>query len=333
MNLAVLSPSPTDGSGWYRAGGVFGPLSKQHGFQLTTGEMWSWDKIMACDALFMQRPHDESHFLVAGMARDLKVPIWIDYDDDLTHIPVSNLAHDAYMTQKTFRNMKAIIEMAQVATVSTPVLQRIIGGSQVIPNAFNDYVMEMEPFGLPTKIISWRGTASHFADMEPFMPAMKRIAEEIKDWTWVFMGHPHWAFEQLPDGRATRYAFDDNLFSYFKRLTAVQPAVHIVTLAKNTFNLSKSAIAWVEATRAGAVVVAPRLTNRQEMDEWNRPGIVQYDDPEDFEVKLRGLMEMTDVARRGLVQQSRDYIRDNLSLSKVNDKRLEILKNLCPKKL
>jgi hypothetical protein len=110
---------------------------------------------------------------------------------------------------------------------------------------------------------------------------------------------------------------------YMDAFARLGPWLHIVPLANNGFNRSKSNLAWLEATAAGAVVLAPAL------EEWQRPGIVNYKDASDFGNKLSRLMdEFNAPGCHPNVTLSRAYIRENLSLRCLNAQRWEILNEL-----
>jgi len=82
-----------------------------------------------------------------------------------------------------------------------------------------------------------------------------------------------------------------------------------------------SNIAWIEASHAGAVCLAP------DWDEWRRPGVILYRDQEDFRQKLSMLLE-GGVNRSNLVGRSREFISQNLTLGAVNHERWKIIECL-----
>jgi hypothetical protein len=107
--------------------------------------------------------------------------------------------------------------------------------------------------------------------------------------------------------------------------------VHIVPLRDNAFNRCRSNLAWIEATCAGAVVIAP------DWEEWRRPGIMNYTDAEGFRRTLRGVMEQyamglvkkTDERQEHFnVEMSRAYIEQHLQLDKVNEARWGIINGM-----
>jgi hypothetical protein len=125
--------------------------------------------------------------------------------------------------------------------------------------------------------------------------------------------------------------FAEEIFSYMGVFRQLAPFIHIVGLEDNPFNRAKSNVAWVEASAAGAVVLAP------DWPEWQRPGVQTYTDPEDFERKLKALMlDYTKEEVRGdgrelhwRALESREFIAKNQTLRKTNETRIEILRELA----
>jgi len=73
---------------------------------------------------------------------------------------------------------------------------------------------------------------------------------------------------------------------------------------------------------SGAVTIAP------DMPEWRRPGITTYKTPDEFETKINELMS-DEKLRCNNFDLSLEYINENLLLSKVNRKRIEVIEQLA----
>ena len=80
------------------------------------------------------------------------------------------------------------------------------------------------------------------------------------------------------------------------------------------FNRAKSNCSWIEATSAGMVLIAPNLP------EFQRPGVVLTDH---FFAGVKHVME--DDAYLEAFNLSKEYIKNNLLLSKVNELRENML--------
>jgi hypothetical protein len=327
MNIGLIAPNPGDATSFYRAFGVWPYLCREHGIRIVSGAYWGWEHLTQCDALVLQRPFMREHGNIVKSAYDMKIPVWVDYDDNLFDVPLSNPTYPLYANHEAQAIMRAIIGMANVVSVSTEPLAKMIRNATVIPNAINDYIWSPPDQSKPAnKVVSWRGSSSHFEDMEPFVGAMKSVSDDYPDWVFHFIGHPHWGINQLQPERRFHHLYDTNLMAYMNKLKSILPAVHVVTLVDNGFNRAKSNVAWEESTYAGAAVVAP------DFEEWRRPGVATYTDTSTFETALRNaIVNESDRAR--CVSESLAYIDTNLRLSQVNKMRLEVLRRLCPGKI
>lgn len=324
MNVGLISPAPGDGSSFYRGFGPFARLSRKYSIRLISGEYWGWEHLVQCDVLFIQRPFLPAHRKVVELAKSLNVPVWIDYDDDLFNLPMSNPAFQTFMIEQCHKDMTAVIEMADLITVPTQGLLESghldKNKTTVIPNALDDYLWNLKyARSSLAGAISWRGTATHHEDMEPYITPLAEIANANPLWNVHFLGTPHWSALNIYNARWHR--FDDNLMGYMQRLQKIAPAIHVVMLSDNKFNASKSPIAWLESTLAGAVVVAP------DQPAWTAPGIVNYR-PDKFAEAVNDLMN-NEGQRQRQWMASRQYILDNLLLSNVNERRYALLQTLA----
>jgi hypothetical protein len=75
------------------------------------------------------------------------------------------------------------------------------------------------------------------------------------------------------------------------------------------------------ATFAGAVTVAPP------MEQWDRPGIIRYQDMDHIYDEIIDAMN-NDKKRKAMWKNSYEYIESELLLSKINKKRSEIIEKL-----
>lgn len=93
---------------------------------------------------------------------------------------------------------------------------------------------------------------------------------------------------------------------YIKNLCHLAPEIHIVPLEFNEFNNCKSNIAWIEATLAGAKVIASPANEFKDMGMMGN---------------MRNLTE-------GDHKLSWEFIMDNLLLTSLNKLRLENVRKL-----
>ena len=313
MNLGFICPRPGDGTSFYRAVAPFGYLSRKTGLHLIESPEWNWGVLSKCNAVFMQRPYSDEHLAIANLCRQMNVPLWVDYDDDYSCIPdwLPSI-QDSLGSNESLDNMRAIVDSAAVVTVSTGALRHIREDAIVIPNALNTYIWPMCQSSRRDRI-TWRGSATHLGDIEPILPALETFHTEHMDWELHFLGSVHYRANQL----GTVHSYID-ILNFMEAWHGLCPAIHICPLADIPFNHAKSNNAWLEASSAGAMVVAP------DFPEWRRPGILNY--PEGgFGATLEEAVEMGDAKRIEAVERSRAFITENLTLDIVNRQRFEIL--------
>lgn len=352
--LMCFIPNPTDATSLYRAAGPLEALARSRGdLDLIVNPEVNWRTLKAVDAVFMQRCMLPHHVQVADMAVANGKRLWVDYDDDLYTVPSWNPTYKLYGKAATQNNVTAILAKADVVTVSTPYLQARVreilealrsataekpdpthrlspSKVVVVPNAYDTELLaplKGEPLEPRNPLVMWRGSATHDKDLLIHTPALARVIGRHLDWTYNFVGDPFWlameTIDAVPGLKPTSIIRTESLdpINYFGFLRLTRPALMIVPLEDNPFNRSKSNIAWVEGTHAGAVALAP------DWDEWRRPGVLTYKDPADFEVKLEGFLRGAyDHAR--LWVESRDFIAENLALPKVNRIRDVLLRDL-----
>ena len=344
MPLAMLartqSPFAVDASGALCPGDGLA-------LELVTREAWSWSDLVQCDAVFLQRPSNDGHYKLAVMAKQLGLPLWVDYDDALDCLPQSNPLWSEKFVQETAGYMSACLQFADIVTVTTPVLAERIHKQladagkltenkvRVLPNAHNDYLMPFVDTAMARRVktVTWRGSATHDEDLLTVLPQLVRVANdpEFKDWKFVFLGEAPWEVRRDMPKERTYFSREGwkNYFSFINDWAGCSPAIHIVPLADSEFNRAKSNLAWIEATAIGAVTLAPEFA-----PEFHRPGVWRYTD---FARSLSVMMinfgneiggKPTEWHLANSLNQSRAHIREKLLLSQVNEQRGQILREL-----
>lgn len=343
-------PHPVDATNLYRGTGPLQTLKRRIGnIELGINPDINWMMLKAADLVFFQRPAREDHVTAMKLCKSNCKPMWLDYDDNLHAIPLCNRRYSFYGHPQTQHNIATMIAMADVISVSTPHLAESTAKLLkcfpdngefkldpakivVIPNAY-DYELhgpldEKRPER--ARLVVWRGSDSHSKDLLVHTEQMVRVVQEHQDWTYEFIGEPFWiTIEQLK-----KVAKPNNLtltppndpVSYFHYLKRQKPALMIVPLEDIGFNRSKSNIAWLESTVAGAVTLAPNWP------EWQKPGVITYDSIQDFGDKMAAFLR-GEYDEETLWAASRDYVRDHLPLDKVNLARAEVVNLLAGKPL
>lgn len=332
MNILVLTRAPGSACEYYR--GV-GPFSKIKNVNLRLEPEVGWTVLSQVDFVLAERCHTQNDLDIIEMAKDFSVPVWMDIDDDFFNVPKYNPAAYTFGQKAVQERHAKCLAMADVVTVTCEHLKEQLSdfnkNIHVIPNAFNDYHWKWE-FRPGTKpLLSWRGSATHRDDIRRYLGSMATVQEK-KDFGWVFVGNDLWFVQERMSNRKTRFLDEMPTTHYWRAIKDFQTKFWHVPLLDNTFNRSKSNIGWIEATYAGAVCLCP------DMPEWQAPGIAHYkaepdgmtsDRSESYETALASMLDMSDADRLKAVQDSYEYIGEHLLLSKVNQKRIELMETIC----
>ena len=338
--MIVMCPNGGDATSFYRGLGPLCHLQKQireesdDRLEMLLVSSFVWESMSMTDVLFMQRPYTDSHLKVAQMARDMGVPIIVDYDDDLFSVPTDNPSHGLYMNTAVHKNIAMIVALSSHVMVSTGALKarltKLNQNITIVPNAFNEklFFWRNEVNMMRQKIVFWRGSASHARDVASFSHEMIDLGNARPDWVWNFVGSNPWFATDFMPTKTTIVCPPMEIVDYHKFLHKTRPAITVVPLHNSGFNLCKSNIAWMEGIFAGSVVVAPNW------EEWRVPGVHTYETPDEFEEVIGTLMDRFNSAggRRELLEENRTawaYINENLSLKKVNQLRWNIIKQVA----
>lgn len=331
IKILVSSALKQDSTSFYRAYGVFPNLARQLGGDLiitdfTTRGM-TWADLASFDILFLQRPYHPSLLDLATYARQLGVKIWVDYDDNLFELPIEHKAFAMYSDPQVRKAMIGMLTLADVVTVSTNQLATtfkemgVTSPIKVVPNALNDDFFTLaDHCNFDSSVIAWRGSDTHFFDLAEYTEGLIKGITATPGTTWHFFGMLPIFLAKAVDNKRLAVSVPEDPIVYHFKFKKIAPRVMHVPLGDNPLNRSKSNIAWIEATFAGAVCIAP------DWPEWRRPGIINYTSHEHFGNLLANLPDASDL--RSLWQQSRDYITENLLLTRVNAQRVAIVEEL-----
>lgn len=325
-----------DATSFYRGYGPLGHLRRQMpDIFFRTVDKFSWSSLSFGDAVFIQRPFTAPHLQAAEMVRANRLPLWIDYDDDLLSVPNFNPTHSMYADPAVKKNVATLLQMADIVTVSSEHLkkkydplreaaaQSNLGYRQpciVIPNALNEELLP-RPEILEQRycLASWRGSSTHDKDLAYFTSALQAsIKKAGPKWIFNFVGKPFWATMDAMPPKVVVQTPAMEIVEYFQFLAETQPAFVFVPLVDCEFNRAKSNIAWMEAAWAGAACLAPAW------DEWNRPGVVRYNSPANFAALMDQLVTGK-IDCRKKAAESWQYISENLLLKHTNKLRYGVI--------
>lgn len=326
LKILVIAPNPEDGTSFYRGWGPLLSLSKQYPWiqLLRSNQSPSWCDFKSADVVFFQRPDVPMFLKPLKEALQLGKPVWVDYDDLLTDIPFSNPVHVHYWQENVQDVIKTFLRCSTAITLSTQSLGTFMCPERkdavIILNAWdNDFYPKFNnPKNRQNISVAWRGSNTHDEDLLSIVNDLPTLTNV----EWNFFGNPSWQFTNaIPENSTVNISPWSSLLDFNQIFFEASPAIVIVPLAEHKFNYSKSNCAWIEATRAGAVVLAPNFS------EWRKPGITNYS-PGEFGSKLTWLTNMPLSERKNLWNQSWAHINQNLALSKINKLRLNLLNKL-----
>ena len=329
MKIKICDLSPERACSFYRGYGAFKKLEELDSsihVELITGKFKdiSWVTFYDCDILIFLRPIHAEHIEVIRKAQDFNVPVWVDFDDNLHELPADNPFKIGLEIRNSYEIMKdcvaTAIKYADIVTVSTNSLKEyylyLNPNIVVIENAFNDYKYKLELKQNENEIITWRGSITHESDLKSCKEDMINVAHRNNNWEWVFIGdNIYYITEHIQNSKSTYPEM--GLIEYNKYIHTLSPSIHLVPLVDNIFNTGKSNCSWIEGTYAGAACICP------ELPEFIKPGIINYKD--NFMYLLNKLVNNKSF-RKESYKESFYYIKENLLLSKINKKRLEIVK-------
>jgi glycosyltransferase involved in cell wall biosynthesis len=316
--ISVLCRIPVawDATALYRSTGPFNHIRTVADFTFKESQNYNWVVIGSHDCVFMQRPFTEQDLQLAHLTKRCNKPLVIDYDDDLLSVPEHNPAHKFYSSQRVHQQIKQIIGMADQVIVSTEALAKKYNEFRqadpcvVIPNAFPDHMVPFVDSNIKRQnVITWRGSNTHNLDLRTMHPVIKIVVKEYPNWKFVFFGDPDWdTLNLIPKDQRHVVATQDPI-DYLDSLKKVGSTVHMVPLEDNEFNRSKSNIAWIEATFAGAATIAPNWL------EWQKTGVLNYSSNEEMAKQLVSILDKPESAQAH-VFASRDEVPLTRKLAK-----------------
>ena len=334
IKISICDTAPDGACSYYRS---IGPLSKlrhiRPDIQVEYLQNVSWSVLTHTDILYMERPVEENHIHSMEMAKEMGIKTWIDFDDCLHEIPPDNPGYNYFKLKAPV--MEQALDLADVITVSTPFLKeyyqtrnfsndpmkRVVRNIHIVENAHNDYNYPFTPVIETVDFINWRGSATHRQDLLSCVKAIHETADKFPAWAWTFIGNDIW---YITDRIKNKFVLaETDIVNYNKFIKELKPAIQIVPLLDSPFTRSKSNIAWMEGTWAGAATLAPNLP------EFEHPGVINYkaEDNDNFGYYLEKLIKSASF-RKENYEKSFEHIKDNLLLSQINKKRIELLEGL-----
>lgn len=287
LKILLVHPMSGDGTSFYRGIGPLSHLARHHDYDIIDGDKmeFAWQKIIQCDVLYMCRPSlTESHQIIQ-IARSFNKPVISEYDDSYLSIPKTNPRYELYanpirqlIIQDCMRDSDMVICSTQA--IADEINERVPEAKTVvINNAYDEDLFQLPEKRNQEKIVLFRAGDTKGNDLLVCKEGILKAFFDHPQYTWVFMGTvPGWLTERadVPNERLRMYSWQD-VMVYFQMLMQIRPEITVVPLEDTRFNHAKSNGNFIESTLAGAITVGPKY-----LPEFNKPGIVHYNDYADF---------------------------------------------------
>lgn len=317
-----LSMVEDDAASFYRTNGVFPFLKSKDilvknisNYQKTYG----WESLIGADIFIFQRPYHEHHVNLIMMAKDMGIKVICEYDDDLLNVPFHNNAAVTLNEQRA--NIKMALSLADEVWVTTDCIKKeyrfFNRNIHVIPNAHNDYLYPLDkkkPFNKDSKIVSYRGGASHEADMYQNINDIVETVNNNHDWIFRFQGS---RFKHIEERTEANHEYTDpsTLMQFYKLYHELNANIAFFPLIDNTFNNGKSNISFLEATYSGSAFMGNR-----NLSEFNLPFIIPIQNGfKDEFIKVKDDFYRLEILNNDAWQ----WILENRLLSNINKLRIE----------
>jgi hypothetical protein len=254
----------------------------------------NWWNVPHFDVVLVPRPTGDEGSRACEIVKELGKTLWLDFDDDLLHLP-DDFEADKEKIRKVVTRCAGL---ADLVICSTQAVADLFRGKRTIvrKNMFNDFVFRFDPVFSGNSTFGFRGTERvHKWNVSRF----RKIFEEGD---WIFWGG---GMKEFYGKHLNELTFIDFMVSLRNRA----PGVMVKPLVDIPHNRAKSNCAWLEATYAGAVCVAP------DWEEWSEPGITTYRDVDHCAEVLKYLIYDISM-RKELFNESVKAIREKCLVSR-----------------
>lgn len=324
--ITCIIPISEDPTSFYRGAGPLARLQKENDdIHLLFPQSVSWATLQMSDILFMQRPATPDHFSALCMAKNLGMPVWVDFDDDNLAVPKDNPAYGLYNTLQVKESIIKLARHCDILSVSTEFLKKKYGiynkNTVLIPNAIDDSLLHLRQIP-PTprnKRIMWRGTQSHTRNLMTVGKELISLSRKHEDWKFVFFGMD--PIDLTDHIRNHELVAPCDIISYFQNLCVLHATCLYYPLGATSHAQARSHISWLEGTFAGCVTLASKN------DEFTRPGMLNFSTPAEFEAQVDAIIR-GDYNIDQMVEDSWNEIQSKYMLRHTNPLRLDIIKQL-----
>lgn len=325
LRVALLCPIVDDPTSWYRGLGPYDRLAQENGWQLTFPTALSWASLIGVDVLILQRPAAPEHFGVLMLAKNMGVKVIVDFDDDNLSVPKDNPTYPQYAPMHIKEALLNLARHCDVLQVTTKHMKDKYGiynkNTVIIPNAIDDDLVKRRPLlpGSRENKFVWRGNLSQVRNLATVGQQIFNVSQQRPDYRFVFFGmDPYELTEKIPNHEVLPAV---SLLDYFQVLPHIHGKALYYPLHQQDHSQARSHISWLEGTYANMAVVAYKNA------EFTRPGCINFTTPQEFQDTLEAITR-DEINIDTHVDQSWNEIQEKYILSKVNQKRLEVIQSL-----
>lgn len=228
-------------------------------FSITIGDMLpknvEWFTKNNYKVLWTQRNHDMGSFQGIRELKKRGMRTVYDCDDDIFSVKRHNPASAVFGDPIARKCVAACMDIADVVTTTTKILARRFPREvvHIIPNAID--TSTFRPFTPNTKRLVWAGSATHWHDFKPVLPAIRAFLKHHADWKLICMGYLPSEFHTHPQVEWTSWR---TLPLYLVDMTTLKADFAIIPLDDNDFNRAKSNLKWLEFSAAGIPCIVPK---------------------------------------------------------------------------
>lgn len=245
-------------------------------------------KVLQYDVLWVQLLAAPLLIELVKKAKESGIKIVYDIDDRLDAIPPENQAITVYGTPEMQANIKTMIELADVVTVSTKPLSespllKTAKKVHVLPNMLTANVLPRKHPSNPAFVrILWAGSPTHKRDLAIVAPAVRNVLKRHKGKVrFTCFG------ERLPEELSDCYDYIDlqepvDFESFHDKIASISADFGIAPLENNPFNDSKSAIKSLEYAAAGYPMLLSPVGEYPEVVAAGLPAELVADDGWEF---------------------------------------------------
>lgn len=207
------------------------------------------------DVFYFWNPSHSKILAFLKSAEKAGCKVWIDFDDDFENVPLYHPLWSRTDVNALAETYRFVLKRADLVTTTTAALYdmglKYNPNTHLIPNAHYQRIAYEAPKQVGKQKILWRGSERHMEDLR----AHERVFFSGDNLRWHFFGFLPYFLTDYIDFEYTTW--DRSIWGYLRTLKEARPDWVIVPMIDNPFNKAISNIAWIEATYAGAAVIAP----------------------------------------------------------------------------